>query len=593
MERRVLSQRYELLEPVGSGGMADVFRARDTLLDRTVAVKILRSHLANDGEFLSKFQYEAKGAARINHANIVNVYDVGEDNGCYYIVMEYVSGDTLKDYIHRVGALDAKRTLEIAIDIANALEAAHKNNIIHCDIKPHNILLMDNGHVKVADFGIARAVTSSTLTYDTDVVGSVYYFSPEQAKGTHISPKSDVYSLGVCMYEMLTGKLPFSGESSVSIALKHLQESPKPVRQINPNIPPILEAIVSKAMDKESDMRPSSTELIADLQEALAVVSNKAGGAAEDPFATQVLPRVSVPAPDTARSKPADNNNDKEEVEKGSMFKTKKFWVGLIIILFAGFGVGAFMSYGNFWSATEVSVPDVVGRQSAIAKQILEESNLRVNLAEAYDAEVPEGQVISQYPEAGSKVKEQRTITIYVSKGGEELIMPDLIGMSRENAEAKLARMGIKVTVYEENDKADAGKVIRQDIAAGSKINKGNTIDIIVSKGEKKRTIAVPDYRGMSIDAARANIESNGLSISSVSQIDSKELPGTVLEQTPSAGEKIKEGDSLSLVVSSSSSRANADIDSPEKQDQRAADTAEAQGLEIEAPSIGEKEKRN
>lgn len=610
MIQRVLAQRYELLEPVGSGGMADVYRSHDRLLDRIVAVKILRPHLANDAEFLDKFQREAKAAAKLTHANIVNIFDVGQDNGNHFIVMEYVSGDTLKNHIQKTGRLMPEQVMQISIDIASALEIAHKNNLIHCDIKPHNILLMDNGHVKVADFGIARAVTSSTMTYGGDVIGSVHYFSPEQAKGTSITPKSDIYSLGVCMYEMLTGKLPFQGENSVSIALKHLNDNPVPMHQLNPDIPPVLESIVHNAMAKQSDVRPSSTELIADLKNAKMMLSHKSNGTPEDdPFATQVLPKITPeverkhrhvaakPAPvvekkNNIATDEGDDDDLEYEEEEQSVFKTKKFWISLIFILFMGFGVGAFMSYGNFWSNAEVDVPNVVGRQSAIAQQMLEEKNLRVSMAETYDADVPEGQVVSQYPEAGSRVKEQREITIYISKGGEELSMPDLKGMSKENAEAKLKRMGLEVMIYEENDDADAGTVIKQDIAAGTKINKGKTVDIIVSKGKKKKTITMPDYTGMGIDSARANIEANGLVVSNVSQKSSSEPAGTVLSQVPDAGSKVQEGSSVTLVVSNSASRSNADVDKPHQQDQRAADTAEAQGLEEEAPSAVDREKQ-
>ena len=253
MTERTLARRYELLELIGGGGMADVYKAHDKLLDRPVAVKILHAQFSNDADFIDKFHREAQGAARLAHPNIVNIYDVGEEAGSHYIVMEYVPGDTLKTRIQQEGHLSVEESLQIAKDIASALEQAHRNNLVHCDIKPHNILMMPDGHIKVADFGIARAVTASTMTYSGSVIGSVHYFSPEQAKGSMITPKSDIYSLGVVMYEMLTGQLPFTGETSVGIAIKHLQEEAPTVRQADPSIPPVVEAIVSKAMGKVAE----------------------------------------------------------------------------------------------------------------------------------------------------------------------------------------------------------------------------------------------------------------------------------------------------------------------------------------------------
>ena len=421
MTERTLARRYELLELIGGGGMADVYKAHDKLLDRPVAVKILHAQFSNDADFIDKFHREAQGAARLAHPNIVNIYDVGEEAGSHYIVMEYVPGDTLKTRIQQEGHLSVEESLQIAKDIASALEQAHRNNLVHCDIKPHNILMMPDGHIKVADFGIARAVTASTMTYSGSVIGSVHYFSPEQAKGSMITPKSDIYSLGVVMYEMLTGQLPFTGETSVGIAIKHLQEEAPTVRQADPSIPPVVEAIVSKAMGKVAEERPSATEMIRDIEQAESMLYQKTASAVPDPFATQVLPRVSADMPVShARQsvEPAE--------EKSSVFKSKKFVLGLVAILIMGFFVGSFLSYGKFWSTAEVVVPDVVGKQMTLAKQILEDKNLRVKIAETYDASVPAGQVVSQYPEAGSKVKEQRLVTVYISKGGEEIEMPDL-----------------------------------------------------------------------------------------------------------------------------------------------------------------------
>ena len=567
MIQRILARRYELQELIGGGGMADVYKAQDKLLDRAVAVKILHQQYANDAEFVEKFRREATAAAKLAHPNIVNIYDVGEDGGSQYIVMEYVSGPTLKEVIQQKGCLEPIEAVRIAKEIASALESAHRNNLVHCDIKPHNILVMPDGHIKVTDFGIARAVSASTMTYSGSVMGSVHYFSPEQAKGTVITTKSDVYSLGVVLYEMLTGQLPFNGETSVSIALKHLQEEPVPIRQLNPSIPPVLEAIVQKAMSKDPADRPSSTELYADLNQAKAMLADRGisqEAVSNDPFATRMIPRITPEMMAEQRSeRPAKNPTGSrgdyqpqyQPQEEKSIFKSKSFIAVLVGILFMGFFVGSFLSFGKFWSSAEINVPDVVGKSSVVAQQILEDKNLRVKIVEANDDSVPAGQVVSQYPEAGAKVKEQRLVTITVSKGGQELTMPDLKSMSRSNAEEKLKKMGLKIgAVFEENAKEPAGTVINQDPRSGSKITKGQTVDITVSLGEKKKEITVQNYTGLSVDSAKSNLEANGLSLGGISEEASTSPKGTVIGQSPSAGSTTTEGGSVSLIISSGSS---------------------------------------
>lgn len=557
MVQRILDQRYELEELIGGGGMADVYKARDCLLNRPVAVKILHEEFKQDKEFVDKFQREAQAAARLSHPNIVNIYDVGVADGDHYIVMEYVPGRTLKDRIRQEGHLSVSESLRVARESAEALAHAHANNLVHCDIKPHNILMMADGHAKVADFGIARAVTESTMTYSGNVIGSVHYFSPEQAKGTMITPKSDVYSLGVVLYEMLTGKLPFTGDNPVSIAVKHLQEEPVPVRQIDPAIPPVVEAIVSKAMSKDPAMRPTSAELVQDISQAERMLMAgsqsmpQMAPMAQDPDATQVLPRVQpTQQPIPPRRAPQDEGYDEDEPEKEkSIFKSKKFIAGLLVVLLAGFFVGAFMSYGKFWSTAEVTVPDVTGKQMTLARQILEDKKLRVNVAETYNADVPAGQVVSQNPTAGSKVKEQRLVTIYVSKGGEEIEMPDLTGLSKSDAEAQLKKMGLKLgSVYEKYSNEEAGTVIKQDPKAGTKISRGQTVDITVSKGKQSHKVSVPDVTGVSLDAAKAALQSRGLRVGSVSKQESRQAAGTVVSQSPASGE-VEEGSSISLVI--------------------------------------------
>ena len=549
MVERVLDGRYALEVLVGSGGMADVYRAKDQLLERTVAVKILHQQYENDKEFIERFQREAKAAARITHPNIVNVYDVGIAEGRHYIVMEYVPGRTLKERIKEEGPVPAAEALHIARQIAGALAQAHINNLVHCDIKPHNILVMPDGNVKVADFGIARAVTESTMTYNDNIMGSVHYFSPEQARGTIITPKSDVYSLGVVLYEMLTGRIPFDGNTAVSIARKHLEEEPQPLRSLVPNIPPVVEALVTRMMAKDPALRPDSRLLVQDITRAEQMMRGDTSAIPVfDPDATRVLSPVE--AQEIGAIVEAEEGAAAEE-EK-SFFRTKKFKFGLVFILLLGFFTGFFLSFGKFWSSVEITVPDVTGKQLTLARQILEDQHLRVTVAETFDASVPVGVVVSQTPEAGSTVKEERTITIYVSKGGEEMEMPNLRGLKQSEAIDRLQQMGLRLgSAYETFSDEDAGTVISQDPRSGTRISKGQSVDITVSKGQKIKKVSVPNVKGVPSDRAHTMIEGSGLKVGSVSEEASTQAAGTVVSQSPAAGAEADSGSAVSLVISS------------------------------------------
>ncbi len=551
MVERVLDGRYALEALVGSGGMADVYRAKDQLLERTVAVKILHQQYENDTEFITRFQREAKAAARITHPNIVNVYDVGVAEGRHYIVMEYVPGRTLKERIKEEGPVPVPQALQIARQIAGALAQAHANNLVHCDIKPHNILVMPDGNVKVADFGIARAVTESTMTYNDNIMGSVHYFSPEQARGTMITPKSDVYSLGVLLYEMLSGRIPFDGNTAVSIARKHLEEDPQPLHMIAPRIPPVVEALVTRMMAKDPAQRPDSSMLVQDIVRAEQMMrSDTEALPAFDPDATRVL--TPVEAQEIGALAEAEEDAVPQEGEERPFFRTKKFKFGLLLILLLGFFTGFFLSFGKFWSSVEITVPDVTGKQMTLARQILEDQHLRVTVAETYDASVPVGVVVSQTPEAGTMVKEERAITIYVSKGGEELEMPNLRGLNQSDAIDKLQQMGLRLgSAYETFSDEDSGTVISQDPRSGTRISKGQTVDITVSKGQKIKKVSVPDVKGVPVDRARTIIEGSSLSVGGTSEQESTQAAGTVVSQSPAAGTEVDAGSSVRLVVSS------------------------------------------
>ncbi len=566
---RILGERYELLEKIGSGGMAEVYSAHDNLLDRYVAVKILHEAYRSDVEFVEKFHSEAKAAARLSHPNIVSIYDVGIDGVDHYIVMEYVQGNSLKDKIRECGEMDILTATRIAKDIANGLAHAHAHNLVHCDIKPHNILMTPDGNAKIADFGIARAITESTMTYSGNVIGSVHYFSPEQAQGGAITPKSDVYSLGIVMYEMLTNKLPFTGENPVSIAMKHIEEDPTPPSQFRQQIPPMLEAIVLRAMNKNPDLRPSSFDMIQALSN---VEANLSVAQMDDPDATKILPRVKTETLPPRRNiiENADNANksDNKKTTRKFFIQSKLFFAGLITFLIFGFGVGIFMAIGKPWQTEEIALPSVVGKQMSLARQILEDEKLRVNVVEMYDSKVPAGEVVKQEPDAGRNVKLERRITIYVSKGGETIDMPDIVGLTKSAATERIQKIGLQVgSIYEKDSEQEPGTILSQDPAVGTKINRGQTIDFVVSRGltvavkniperviqptvvQTVKKIYVPNVQNVNLEYAKSNIENSGLSIGNVTYQESLQAEGTIISQDPAPDSSVDAGTNIDLIV--------------------------------------------
>lgn len=558
---RILDGRYELGDKIGSGGMAEVYCAHDMTLDRPVAVKILHEAYRSDLEFIEKFHSEARAAARLSHPNIVNIYDVGIDGIDHFIVMEYVQGNSLKEKIRQEGALDILTATRIAKDIANGLAHAHAHNLVHCDIKPHNILMTPDGHAKIADFGIARAITESTMTYSGSVIGSVHYFSPEQAQGGAITPKSDVYSLGIVMYEMLTNRLPFTGENPVTIAMKHIEEEPEPPSSLRPQIPPMLEAIVLRAMNKNPELRPSSFDMIQALSN---VETNLSVAQMNDPDATQFLPRTkteTLPPRRTIRQN-AVNQNSTPQPKRKFFIQSKLFLVGLIAFLFFGFGAGIIMELGSPWETEEIPVPVVVGKQLSLARQILEDERLRVNVSEIYSSEVPAGEVVRQDPDAGRGVKPERLVTIYVSKGGETLDMPDLVGLSKSAATERLQKLGLQLgSVYEKDSDKEPGTILSHDPAVSTKINRGQVVDLTVSRGQATRSlpvtptptvakIHVPNVQNFELEIAKANLESSGLTIGEIEYEESPQAEDTVITQNPAPDSEVAAGTSVDLIVS-------------------------------------------
>lgn len=543
--------RYEVVSRIGGGGMAEVYCARDTLLEREVAVKVLRTEYVNDKEFIDRFRREAQSAARLSHPNIVSIYDVGTEADVYYIIMEYVQGETLKEKLQKSSAFSPDKALSVSLQIALALQNAHANGIVHCDIKPHNILIDNQGTVKVTDFGIARAVSSATMAHTGTIMGSVHYISPEQAQGTGVSKQSDIYSLGVLMYETLTGKLPFVGETPICVALKQIQEQPVGIKQVDPKIPAIVDAIVAKAIEKQPENRYASIEdLIHDIKLAKSYMRESDTSKIDNAdFVTQVIPKLNNVSVDKRQVV----KNEQAPIRKTTQSK----WLialTLVVIMSLGFMVGAFMAYGKFWSGSDVTVPDVSGKQIDIARNVLLSQNLRVSIEDGFSATVPLGYIISQYPEAGTLVKEQRSITLVVSKGGENTVIPDLKGLSRKDAVAALKDNGLELGVVTEVNSGTGAidTVTGQSPGAGAKATKGQKVDIQINKSGVK--LATPDLRGMSKNKAESVLAGVGLKIGKISEGSGAGQSGTIISQTPAAGAETVFGSPVDIVVVGGSS---------------------------------------
>lgn len=518
----ILDNRYKILEKVGSGGMASVYKAQDILLDRIVAVKILHSKYASDHDFVVRFRQEAQAAAKLSQPNIVNIYDVGYDENAHYIVMEYVRGETLKDYIEKHGHLPINTSIQISFDIGEALEHAHANGIVHCDIKPHNILVTETGRIKVADFGIARAINSSSSTKDEkSVLGSVHYFSPEQASGGKIDERTDIYSLGVVMYEMMTGVVPFEGDTAISVALQHVQNDIPIPTKYNRRIPQLVERVILKAMAKNPDDRfQTISEMMSELRMAQGFVNTNKGAMPiiKNNFNTQKL------QPIKEQEEPEKQNLFMRLIDSISNHSKKSIIIGMVLVFVATFA-WAFFSFGNFWSTEDIVVPDVTGKQVEIAKATLENKKLDVSIKEIESSEVPIGEVISQTPSGGAVVKAHRTIHLTVSKGdsGSEVLMPNLTGLSLDDAEKILKEIGLTVgnITYAESDTYDNGKVIDQSPKSPDKVAKGTKVNLTVCKKSETNKKPLPDTTGMTLDAAVKALQGAGYSVGNIQNLDS------------------------------------------------------------------------
>lgn len=542
-EPHVLGERYELGELLGRGGMAEVHLGRDVRLGRAVAVKTLREDLARDPSFHARFRREAQSAASLNHPAIVAVYDTGESQvgstQVPYIVMEYVEGMTLRELLHSDRRLTPERALEVTAGVLRALEYSHRNNIVHRDIKPANVMLTRHGEVKVMDFGIARAVadTSSTMTQTAAVIGTAQYLSPEQARGERVDARSDLYSTGCLLYELLTGRPPFTGDSPVSVAYQHVREDPVPPSQFNPDVPASVDAIVMKALAKHPDNRyQTAAEMRADVERALVGRPVLATPVLADSVATQYYP-----AAGTSMLPPVPE--DRNRGRRGLVYALLALAALAVIV-----GL-ALLFRGLFTTTQRVTVPDVVNLPRAQAEQVLRDKGLvpAPQVTEQFSTQ-PVGQVISQDPAPNVTLPKGSTVRLTVSKGPQQVTVPDIIGLSQQQATARLASAGLAVgTVTPRNDTGrPVNEVLSADPAPGTAVAPGTKVNLVVSSGN----VTVPDVRGKSEADATATLQGLGLQVTSRRVPDANTPAGQVASQSPQPNQVVPAGTQVVIVIS-------------------------------------------
>lgn len=556
----VIGGRYRVIEKIGVGGMAVVYRCKDEKLGRDVTVKILKEEYASDDKFKQRFKSEAYSVARLSHPNIVNVYDSGEENGICYIVMEYVDGMTLKEVIEQSAPLSSVTVLSIASQISSALMNAHKNHIIHRDIKPQNVLVARDGTVKVTDFGIAKGVSESTLTAKSDSLGSVYYLSPEQARDGYVDERSDIYSLGITMFEMITGEVPFDGDNSVSVAIKQISEEIPDIEDINPDADELLQQIIYKATNKKADERYSSIDLMnEDIRNALAEITG--GGSYDDDYDDdyddeyddenyddkEVIP-YSEEKPRKKESKHSDGGYDKSA--------DRKVTVAAVITAVIIIGIISFFGYRFLFGGKTAGgeMPNFVGMTLENAK--LEAAGKEINIEvkeETFNDEYESGVIYYQSKEAGKSFKKNETVEVSVSLGHQTGEMPDLL-YSTEDEAAKAVKglVGAEADIkYVYDDTIPEGLVCSQLPDAGTEINSSTKVILTISKGAEVKTTTVPKITGLSIDAAESALEAADLSIGSISRVESASAPkDIVIKQEIAAGETVDKDTRINIVVS-------------------------------------------
>lgn len=585
----ILGKRYEILGRVGSGGMADVYKGKDHKLNRYVAIKVLKSDYRSDQVFIKKFLSEAQAAAGLMHPNVVNVYDVGQDRGLYYMVMELVEGITLKDYIEKKGRLSAKETVSIAIQMVTGLQAAHNQHIIHRDIKPQNIIISKDGKVKVTDFGIARA-TTSTQTISTSVMGSVHYTSPEQARGGVVDEKSDIYSIGITLYEMVTGHVPFDGDSTVSVALKHLQEQiTSPAEEVE-DLPYSLECIIMKCTQKSPNLRyHDCASLLLDLKRSLVDPDGDfvvpGAGAATDTDRTVVMSTEELEQVQQRQYNTDDDYDDDEEEyddeddddddydrrrqdrrrkNNNVNSDTKRIMkilmivagvvVALLVLFLVANAAGFFSGPGLVQKESEtVKVPDLRGKTEEEAREELKDTGIGLTVSNERQPsnQYDEGEIMSQDPEPGEEVEMHSTITVILSSGEEAKTtrVPNVVGKSEAEAE-KLIQEANLIVHHDSDYSSDVeeGNVISSDPKAGTEVEEGTEVTIVISLGAEQAT--VPDLRNKTASAAESALADAGLSGSPSEEYSDSVPEGQVISQSIDPGQKVDKGTTVSYVVS-------------------------------------------
>jgi len=572
MNKKVLNNRYEIIEKIGGGGMAEVYKARCRVLDRFVAIKVLRSEFVEDEEFISKFKDESQAAAKLNHNNIVNIYDTGIDDNIHYIVMEYVEGTTLKEYIKNNKPLDIKESINIASQIAEALRHAHANKIIHRDIKPQNILITEDKLAKVGDFGIARAISEKTITNSDKSIGSVHYFSPEQARGGYVDNRTDIYSLGVVLFEMVTGRVPFDGETPISVALKHVNENISKPSKYNEKIPKKLEEIILKSTNKSQRLRYHNIdEMIEDLKNVFDTNTKMSYIPTKDDIEKEEALRKFFESDGEDSTLKEKRKQKVQSVNEEKPNKNKKLKMTILAIILAlaitvTLTIFAINYIKGYLITEEVSMPDIIGLDEEIAEKQIEELGLEFEIEDrVYNPDYDEGQIITQNIKAESKVKTKFPIKVIVSLGEKLVNVPGIKDEHSNKAAILLREAGLKEgeITYEFSEEIPWGLVIEQDPSVDEKVSEGTEVSYIVSKGPEVEYLLMPNLIGLNREESERTINSRGFQLGTVSEKSNDEYEeGIVYYQSYPAGTEVEVGTTIDMIVSTGpEEEVNEDVD--------------------------------